>query len=542
MEKTSLTTNLNSPRRLQALAETCLINSPPEDSFDRYTRLCSALLEVPVSLAVLVESDRLFFKSRYTRVPLPALGQSGPATQSFCQNVIINCGAFVVEDCRKDERTKDSIAVTQYHIRAYAGLPIRTPEDEIIGSFCALDFQPRAWTERDLEHLADLRNGIESEIALRLQVFRLDKTGADLRRHLRAAQQLFANLGHEVRTPLNAMVNLSAACAEQGLPPPADELAQTVLTNAQKLSQLLEGILDLAALEAGQVISEASPTEIEPLLRTNQAMISSLGRPELSLDVMIDPEMPRWLSTDGRRLSQLLAILLQYHLGRARWKGRLYLEASWPEAELLDLRLSCDAYSMEPDELASLFTFNPSGVEASGLSPAIICSLVDLLSARLWASAGNNHVHFHLRVPVGAAVPPAPPPESVDRPLKLLAIDDDTTNLCVLDFLARKLGHVLSTATSGIEGLELLSEEKFDVLLLDLRMPVMDGFEVARQIRQRGLKLPIVAVTADASEAAKQKARSSGMDAFMTKPIKRAELANVLAGLPIARNGQPTPS
>lgn len=528
----SLSTNLTSPRRLQALAETCLVNSPPEDSFDRYTRLCSALLEVPVSLIVLVEVDRLFFKSRYARVPLP-VGQSGPATQSFCQNVVIDQGAFVVEDCRLDGRTKDSMAVTEYHIRAYAGLPIRTPEEEIIGSFCAVDFQPRAWSEREIEHLTDLRNGIESEIALRLQLFRLDKSGAELRRHLRAAQQLFANLGHEVRTPLNAMVNLSQACVEQALPAPADRLAQTVLENSQRLSQLLEGILDLAALEAGQVVSEAQATEMEPLLRTKQAMVASLDRPELSLELEIDPEMPAWLTLDGRRLSQLLAILLQYHLGRGAWKGRLTLEAGWSDS-LLDLRLSSDAYSLPPEQLSSLFSSNPDGVEASGLSPSIICSLADLLMARLWASGDSTGVHFHLRVPVGPAAPPAPSAEGGNRALRVLAIDDDATNLCVLDFLARKLGHQLFTANSGAEGLDRLSLESFDVLLLDLRMPVMDGFEVARRVRQRGLRLPIVAVTADASAAARQLARACGMDAFMTKPIKRAELASMLDSLSLA--------
>jgi CheY-like chemotaxis protein len=529
-------TNLTSQRRLQALAETCLVNSPPEDSFDRYTRLCSALLEVPVSLVALVEVDRLFFKSRYMRVPLP-LGPSGPITQSFCQNVVTDQGAFVVEDCRQHERTRDSLAVTQFHIRAYAGLPIRTPEEEIIGSFCAIDFQPRAWSEREIEHLTDLRNGIEGEIALRLQLFRLDKTGAELRRHLRATQQLFSNLGHEVRTPLNAMVNLSQACVEQSLPEPADQLAQTVLENAQRLSQLLEGVLDLAALEAGQVVSENKPVEMEPLLRTKRAMVASLGRPELSLRLQIDPEMPPWLLLDGRRLSQLLAILLQYHLGQGRWKGDLVLEASWPEAEVLELRLSCDSYSLPPEHLSSLFTANPLGVEASGLSPSIIRSLADLLQARLWASGDQQGVHFHLRLPVGPAAPPAPPPEAAGRALKVLAIDDDITNLRVLDFLARKLGHSLSTASSGSEGLDRLQAETFDVLLLDLRMPGMDGFEVARQIRQRGLRLPIVAVTADASETARQMARSSGMDAFMTKPIKRAELASMLESLALAGSG-----
>jgi CheY-like chemotaxis protein len=521
-------TNLANPKRLQALAETCLVNSPPEDSFDRYTRLCAALLEVPVSMVVLVEVDRLFFKSRYSRVPLPVHDQSAPVTQSFCYHVVKDREAFLVGDCCQDERTRDSPAVKEFHIRAYAGLPVRTPEGEVIGSFCAVDVQPRNWSERELALLTDLRNGVESEIALRLQVVRLDGIGAELRGHLRAAQKLFSDLGHEVRTPLNAMVNLSQACVEQQLPPPADGFAQKVLENALHLSKLLEGILDLAALEAGHVLCEAVPTEIGPLLGEQQSAIAALGRSDLSMRVILDPEMPGWLALDGRRLGQLLRMLVQFHLGRGDWKGTLALEASWPEDELLEFRLSCDSYRLAPEELASLFSPTRSPAETAGLSPAIINSLADLLLGRLWASSDSAGVHFHLRVPASATRPPGPPQPSEKVSLSVLAIDDDATNLCVMEFLVRKLGHRLITATSGPEGLSLMEQTSFDLLLLDLRMSGMDGFEVARRVRERGWKLPIVAVTADASESARQRAHASGMDAFMTKPVQRTELARVL--------------
>lgn len=526
-----LGTNLTSPRRLQALAETCLVDSPPEESFDRYTRLCSALLDVPVALVVLVESNRLFFKSRSLRKPIPGFQQSGSVSQSFCQHVVIHQQAFVVDDCRCDDRTKESPAVTRYHIRAYAGLPIRTPEGEVLGSFCAIDFQPRAWTEPELAHLSDLRHGIESEIALRLQLFRLDKTSAELHRHLHASQQLFLNLGHEVRTPLNAIVNLTQACLEEPLPAPAAELAETVLHNAKRLSQLLEGVLDLAALEAGQVASKATATEMEPLLSTCRVMVASLSRPDLALETTIDADMPPWLSIDGVRLSQLLAILVQYHLGRCAWKGKLHLQTAWSAPDHVEIRLSCDSYRMEPDELSALFSYNPSGVEARSLSPAIICSLVDLLAARLWATSNEEAICFHLRVPVGPAVPPAPRPAPAERPLKILAVDDDATNLKVLTYLVDKLGHDLTSCVSGADGLRRLTEQSFDILLLDLRMPEMDGFEVAHKIRQGGLKLPIVAITADASESARQRAQAAGIDAFMTKPVKRGELSSMLESL-----------
>lgn len=526
----SVINNLSNPRRLRALAETCLVNSPPEDSFDRYTRLCSALLSVPVAAAVLVEAERLYFKSRYFMGRVPPMGLSGPATQSFCQNVVIDRQAFVVEDARENERTRDSLAVTQYHIRAYAGLPLRNPEGEILGSFCAVDFQPRVWTEQDLAQLEDLRNGVESEIALRLQVYRLDQTGSVLRRHLRATQQLFRNLDHEVRTPLNAILNLSLAAKELELPPQAAELIGSIHQGSAQLTKVLEGVLDLAALEAGQVLSSAQPTNLTRLMEAQQAMVEALGRKDLELQIDRDPEMPEWVNLDGSRLGQLLAILLQCHLSRCEGGAVFQLQAHWPEAELLELRLSCDGYSLTPEEVARLFASGVSDGQ-DGLSLTVVNALVELLYARLWGQADERGVHFQLRLPVGPAAPPAPVPDSNGRPLRLLAIDDDPTNLRVLEFLAEKLGHTLHTAGSGMEGLELLDRQSFDILLLDLRMPDMDGFEVSQEIRRRGLRLPILAVTADVSEASRQRALSCGMNGFMTKPIKKAELSHLLSNL-----------
>lgn len=526
----SVSDNLSNPRRLRALAETCLVNSPPEDSFDRYTRLCSALLGVPVAAAVLVDAEKLYFKSRYFLGRIPPSGLTGSTAQSFCQNVVIDGQPFVVEDCREHPRTRDSLAVTQYHIRAYAGLPLRNPEGEILGSFCAVDFQPRAWTQRDLAQLEDLRNGVESEIALRLQVYRLDQTGSVLRRHLRATQQLFRNLDHEVRTPLNAILNLSLAAKDLALAPRASELVNSIHQGSAQLTKVLEGVLDLAALEAGQVLSSAQPTNLANLMDAHQGMVEALGRSDLSMRLEQEAEMPNWVNLDSHRLSQLLAILTQFHLSRCKSGATFQLHASWPEAELLEFRLSCDGYRMPAEEVARLFASGVSEVQ-DGLSLTVVNALVELLFARLWGQSDDRGVHFHLRLPVGPAAPPAPLPEPSERPLRLLAVDDDPTNLRVLEFLAEKLGHSLRTASSGMEGLELLEEQSFDILLLDLRMPDMDGFEVSQEVRRRGYRLPILAITADVSEASRQKALSCGMNGFMTKPIKKAELSHLLSNL-----------
>lgn len=528
----SARTNLTSKSRLDALAETCLVNSPPEDSFDRYTRLCAAILEVPIALMVLVEVDSVFLKSRWTRPKTPVPGRTGSNTQTFCREVVIDQKTFVVDNCATHPRTRDSIAVNQYHIRSYAGLPVRTPENEIIGTFCAMDYQPRTWTGRDLAYLEDLRNGIESEVALRLQILRIDSSAAEIDRRLQAARQVFSDLSHEVRTPLNAVLNLSEECAELDLPEPASRLLRAIHSGAQGLSTLLERKLDDSALESKEIALQQAPVLVRDLFRAYRPMMESHRQASLSLEIDISPVTPTTLLLDQRRVSQLLAILVQYHLHRTKWSGHFLFKADWSKDGYLELVVCCDGHEAldNGEEMAWLFLSNREELKAYGLSPTIIHSLVDLLEARLWGTSdAEGGVQLHVRFPAPKPTNSSTALAQAQRQLRILAVDDDPTNLKVLSFLAKKLGHHLTSAENGREGLELLGTNSYDLLLIDLRMPEMDGFEVTRRVRgDRGRDFPIIAVTGDASNESRQKARDCGIDEFLTKPVKRAELEQAI--------------
>src|SRR3954451_10941246 len=152
----SLAQALSSPERLHALERTALLDTPAERAFDRLTALVSRELGVPVALITLVTEDRQFFKSE-CGLPAPyAQARETPLSHSFCQHVVHDREPLVVTDERRDPRLRDNLAIPDVGVVAYAGFPLKTRTGEVLGSFCALDIAPRAWTAHELEMLRDM--------------------------------------------------------------------------------------------------------------------------------------------------------------------------------------------------------------------------------------------------------------------------------------------------------------------------------------------------------------------------------------------------
>jgi GAF domain-containing protein len=160
---------LNDANRLLALQATGLLDTPPEESFDRLTRLASRILRVPVSLISLVDADRQFFKSQ---IGLPApydRTRETPLTHSFCQHVVTNEDVLLVRDAKADSRVRGNLAVRDLGVVAYLGVPLGMPDGSVLGSLCAIDCEDRDWEPEDISALRDLAQIVMDEIALRLE-------------------------------------------------------------------------------------------------------------------------------------------------------------------------------------------------------------------------------------------------------------------------------------------------------------------------------------------------------------------------------------
>ena len=158
---------LENPARMAALRATDLLDSPPDQAFDRLTNLARRVLGVPVAAVSLVDNDRQFFKSS-PGLPEPwASRRQTPLSHSFCQHVVGAGEPLVVEDAREVSLLRDNLAIRDLHVIAYLGLPLRTPDGQTIGSFCAIDSRPRQWTPDEVAIMGDLAESVMSEIALR---------------------------------------------------------------------------------------------------------------------------------------------------------------------------------------------------------------------------------------------------------------------------------------------------------------------------------------------------------------------------------------
>ncbi|HWE44148.1 MAG TPA: ATP-binding protein [Gemmatimonadaceae bacterium] len=214
---------LDDPDRLAALRRSALLDTPAEAAFDRLTRLATAILGVPVSLVSLVDGDRQFFKSAIG-LPEPwASRRETPLSHSFCQHVVREMTPLVLDDARLDPVLSTNLAISEIGVVAYAGIPIVTSDGHALGSFCAIDSKPRAWTEHEIGILGELTALVVSEIELRAALRRAEELAArnrEIQRALGESEAKFrgiydgAGIGITITTPAGEVIDCNSAYEE----------------------------------------------------------------------------------------------------------------------------------------------------------------------------------------------------------------------------------------------------------------------------------------------------------------------------------------
>jgi signal transduction histidine kinase len=179
MEAAAPPAALSDPTRLAALRATALLDTPPEEAFDRLTRLASHALDVPVALVSLVGEDRQFFKSCIGLDEPWASERGTPLSHSFCQHAVASGEPLVIEDARETPLVRDNLAIPDLDVIAYAGVPLKTSDGAVLGTFCAIDHRPRAWSEADIAFVREMAESAMTEIELRSAVRQLEDARAE---------------------------------------------------------------------------------------------------------------------------------------------------------------------------------------------------------------------------------------------------------------------------------------------------------------------------------------------------------------------------
>jgi signal transduction histidine kinase/ActR/RegA family two-component response regulator len=412
----------------------------------------------------------------------------------------------------------------------------------------------------ELHRLRELetRLRLEQEIGLREQRereareagARADRAAVQARQAAHKAQEearlrteLFANMSHDLRTPMAGILGIVELMQDTPLTEEQAGFIATIRASNQTLLSLLDDVIDFARIEEGKL--PIAPTTVplaETLQRPAELMRVTAERKQLRLHVDLSPGLPRHVKLDPARVQQVLLNLLGNAV-KFTQHGGVTLRASMRDRDgrrVLRVEVEDTGIGFTEAQAPRLFrrfsqaedkTVHRFG--GSGLGLSICKSLVDLMGGRIGAERrAEQGALFWFELPIEASEAPVAAEQGPALPkLRVLLAEDNPVNQLVASTMLKKLGQSVTVASDGEQALSLLLRESFDLAIIDMQMPIMDGVEVAHRVRSTtgpASTVRIVALTAAAEPEKRAEFLAAGVDAVYTKPIDMTRLRHLV--------------
>jgi len=416
----------------------------------------------------------------------------------------------------------------------------------------ALDRESALLLGSNAQLQAEVQSRLQVEQSLRVKTEELERAGIDLQAQTRRAEEaskaksgFLANMSHEIRTPIHAVIGLSHLLGRTALDPGQADLLDKIRLSGNSLLGVVNDVLDLSKIEAGELDLERRPfrlrTLIEEAVAIARVQADAKGFP---LGVSMAPDLPEVLEGDPLRLNQVLCNLLANAIkfteqGRVDLIVRAAPAAAGAAASVLCFEVRDTGIGIAPEQQALIFApFSQADASTTrrfggtGLGLSIVRWLVELMDGSIGVEStpGSGSV-FKVQLTLALAdasrlpVPANSLPSDARRlqAARILLVDDSELNLEVARRLFEIEGARVDVARNGQEAIDVLRERPaaYGIVLMDVQMPVLDGHEATRRIRQElGLvTLPIVALTAGVLASERQRAAAAGMDGFLGKPF-----------------------
>ncbi len=367
-----------------------------------------------------------------------------------------------------------------------------------------------------------------------------------------AKSTFLSNMSHEIRTPLNVILGLSGLLKDGH---ENDNISnhnniESIHYSAENLLHLVNDILDFSALDTGKVLLEKANFDLHQLIKKlGRGFLVRAKQKGLDLHVKIDSEIPKNLLGDQHRLNQILTNLLGNAIKYTK-EGNIYLIVKIINKTEKEIKLGFivkdTGIGIKEDKLHEIFKsfyqipqLTNFKNEGTGLGLSISKQLIELHGSKLevesifelgssFSFAITYIINEEVEVNNSSQYSLDEGQDGILNALRVLVVEDNKLNQLYVKQLLKKWQLEVSFANNGALGVKAINHQDFDLVLMDMHMPVMDGFEATSTIRNAGYSIPIIACSADVFEASRKKAFESGVNFYLTKPIRPEEMKKLL--------------
>jgi PAS domain S-box-containing protein len=461
----------------------------------------------------------------------------------------------IIEDLNKTDFVKTDSNVKKYGLRSYLGMPVIV-DGKTIGSLSVVSNLPRTFTETEINIIGTLAKALSLEQQRYFVEENLIKATLEAKVANSAKSQFLANMSHEIRTPLNGIIGFAEMLSSQETDERKARILDMIEGSGYQLLQIINDIFDYTRIETGKIQLKSETFNLNDLIGEISGFFKKLAN-EKGLQFVINSEKvtENYLIGDSYKFKQVIVNVISNAVKFTDEGSILVIAGSSRRGEMIDVTLVIEdtGIGISDDQLEKIFDefkqveyYLTKKIKGTGLGLTITKKLLDLMNGKIRVeSEQGKGSRFIVTIPFKSATAieerktevymekPGIAKEIEKQKVKILLAEDNEANQFLIKALTKSQEWDITIVENGAKAVEQYKSGKFDIILMDVQMPVMNGYEATKIIRQlefeKGIHIPIIALTAYAMKSDKDICLEAGMDDYISKPFKKQQFLETIS-------------